>query len=113
MIASRHLTFPLFLLTFASLSIPGCTRTPAVNPIPENAALVSKQKGRLFFVAPSRGTVYIADAKASQLIFTTTINRNDKLVFYPEQDRILLNGFAVKETTLDENRVYRLYFLKG
>jgi hypothetical protein len=113
MIASRHPTFPLFLLMLTALSATGCASTPAKSLIPPGARLEANQKGTLAFFAREQGTLYITDAKASQLIYTTPVNPNDKLFFDPTQDRILLNGFAVKQTTLDQNRVYRLYFLKG
>jgi hypothetical protein len=82
--------------------------------VPSNAILVAERSAGLAFAASDPGTVYITSKNSGKLIYATEVHRGDKLIFYPESKRIILNGTVVKEdSSFDPKQVHRLYFLKG
>src|SRR5215208_5334770 len=98
---------PLSLLLLMS----GCAHN---GRVPSNAILVTERSAGLAFAASESGTVYITSKKSGKLIYATEVHRGDKLIFYPESKRIILNGTVVKEdSSFDPKQVHRLYFLKG
>ena len=93
------------------LLVGGCASKPSV---PKNAILVTERSAGMAFAAREPGTVYITDKKSTKLIYAHEVKPGDKLVFYPESKRIILNGTVVKEdSSFDPKQVHRLYFLKG
>ena len=102
-----NLHFPLSLL----LLLGGCASKQSV---PSNAILVAERSAGLAFAASESGTVYITRKDSGKLIYATEVHRGDKLIFYPESKRIILNGTVVKEDpSFDPKQIHRLYFLKG
>jgi hypothetical protein len=98
---------PLSLLLLMS----GCAHNASV---PRDAILVTERSAGLAFAASESGTVYITNKSSNKLIYSTEVRRGDKLIFYPEKGRIILNGTVVKEdSSFDPKQVHRLYFLKG
>jgi hypothetical protein len=103
-------------MTLATLLLPGCSANPDKPPggIPADAKLITEQSGGLGFSVPEIGAVYIYDETKRKVIFKSPVNYRDKLIFYPQKDRIILNGNVVKEDKdLNEDHVHRLYFVKG
>ena len=99
---------PLSLL----LLVGGCASGRA--NVPKDAILVTERSAGLAFAASENGTVYITKKDSGKLIYSTDVHRGDKLIFYPEKSRIILNGNVVKEdSSFDPKQVHRLYFLKG
>ena len=99
---------PLSLL----LLVSGCAS--GHGNVPSNAMLVTERSAGLAFAASENGTVYITNKSSGKLIYSTEVHRGDKLIFYPEKKRIILNGTVVKEDeSFDPKQVHRLYFLKG
>ena len=99
---------PLSLL----LLFGGCASGRA--NIPKDAILVTERSAGLAFAASEPGTVFITNKSSGKLIYSTEVRRGDKLIFYPEKGRIILNGTVVKEdSSFDPKQVHRLYFLKG
>src|SRR3954471_5818383 len=102
-----QLRFPLSLM----LLLGGCA---SKGNVPHDAILVTERSAGLAFAASESGTVYITNKNANKLIYSTEVHRGDKLIFYPESKRIILNGTVVKEdSNFDPKQVHRLYFLKG
>jgi hypothetical protein len=101
-----HLPLSLMLL------IGGCASNNA--SVPSNAILVAERSAGLAFAASEPGTVYITNKNSGKLIYSTEVKFGDKLIFYPESKRIILNGNVVKEDpSFDPKQIHRLYFLKG
>ena len=102
-----NLHYPLSLL----LLISGCANHSSV---PSNAILVAERSAGLAFAASEKGTVYITNKNSGKVIYETPVRPGDKLIFYPESKRVILNGTVVKEdSSFDPKQVHRLYFLKG
>jgi len=102
-----NLSLSLLLL----IGVSGCANKPGV---PRDAILVTERSAGLAFAASESGTVYITSKNARKLVYSTEVHRGDKLIFYPESKRIILNGTVVKEdSSFDPKQVHRLYFLKG
>ena len=94
------------------LLVGGCASNKA--NVPSNAILVAERSAGLAFAASESGTVYITSKNSGKVIYSTEVHRGDKLIFYPESKRIILNGTVVKEDpSFDSKQVHRLYFLKG
>jgi hypothetical protein len=99
---------PMSLLLF----IGGCVSNN--SGVPSNAILVAERSAGLAFAASEPGTVYITNKSSGKLIYAHEVKFGDKLIFYPESKRIILNGNVVKEDpTFDPKQVHRLYFLKS
>jgi len=93
------------------LCVGGCSSRPSV---PADAILVAERSAGLAFAASEPGTVYITNKSSGKLIYSHEVKFGDKLIFYPESKRIILNGTVVKEdSSFDPKQVHRLYFLKG
>ena len=94
------------------LVLGGCASGRA--NVPRDAILVTERSAGLAFAASDSGTVFITSKSSGKLIYSTEVHRGDKLIFYPEKKRIILNGTVVKEdSSFDPKQVHRLYFLKG
>ena len=93
------------------LLIAGCAHRPA--GLPKAAALVAEQSGRMAFAASEDGLLFIYDADDKKMVYSTPGHINDKLLFVPERNQILLNGRVMLETPMNPNHVYHLYFAKG
>jgi len=99
---------PLGLL----LLLSGCAS--GRSNVPRDAILVTERSAGLAFAASESGTVYITNKNSGKVIYSTEVHRGDKLIFYPESKRVILNGTVVKEdSNFDPKQVHRLYFLKG
>src|SRR5437763_9181119 len=104
----RNLRLSLSLL----LLVGGCAS--GRGNVPRDAMLVTERSAGLAFAASENGTVYITNKSSGKLIYSTPVKAGDKLIFYPEKKRIILNGNVVKEdSNFDPKQVHRLYFLKG
>ena len=102
---------PNFTFALMILLISGCA---SQNGVPSNAILVTERSAGLAFAASEKGTVYITNKSSGKVIYATPVKYGDKLIFYPETKRIILNGTVVKEdSSFDPKQVHRLYFLKG
>ena len=102
-----NLRLPLSLM----LLLGGCANKGGV---PKNAILVAERSAGLAFAASESGTVYITRKDSGKLIYAHLVNPGDKLIYYPESKRVILNGTVVKEDPgFDPKQIHRLYFLKG
>jgi hypothetical protein len=102
-----NIRLPLSLL----LLLGGCA---SKSNVPSNAILVAERSAGLAFAASEPGTVYIVNKNSGKLLYATEVRHGDKLIFYPESKRIILNGTVVKEDqSFDPKQVHRLYFSKG
>jgi hypothetical protein len=101
-----------FAIALLIILISGCTSQNGA--VPSNAILVTERSAGLAFAASEPGTVYITNKNSGKLIYSREVKFGDKLIFYPESKRIILNGTVVKEdSSFDPKQVHRLYFLKG
>ncbi len=102
-------------VALASLILPLMASCSSPNgSVPSNAILVAERSAGLAFAASENGTVYITNKSSGKVIYATEVKPGDKLIFYPETKRIILNGTVVKEdSSFDPKQVHRLYFLKG
>ena len=100
----------------ATLLLHGCAINSDKIPrgVPAEAKLITEQSGRLIFNVPDAGAVYIYNENKRKVIYKSPVKYRDKLLFYPETHRVILNGTVVREDqNLDGNHVHRLYFVKG
>jgi hypothetical protein len=105
-------------LVVITLLLSGCRANPEQHTppsgIPEDARLVTERSGGMGFTAPETGTIYIYDDTSNRVVFRSAVGYRDQLIFYPQKDRIILNGNVVREDrNLNEDHVHRLYFVKG
>jgi hypothetical protein len=109
---------PAALLLLTTLVLSGCRanagqHTPP-SGVPETAKLITERSGGMGFTAPETGTVYIYDDTSNRVVFRSAVTYRDQLIFYPQKQRVILNGNVVKEDrNLNEEHVHRLYFVKG
>src|SRR5438132_7948711 len=102
----------LYISLSVMLLISGCSSPN--GSVPSNATLVAERSAGLAFAASENGTVYITNKNSGKIIYETPVKYGDKLIFYPETKRVILNGTVVKEDqSFDPKQVHRLYFLKG
>jgi len=102
----------LSLALILILPISGCASNS--SRVPSNAILVAERSAGLAFAATEKGTVYISNKNNGKVIYSAEVKPGDKLIFYPESKRVILNGTVVKEDqSFDPKQVHRLYFLKG
>ena len=80
--------------------------------LPDRAELVSENTGKAGFVATDDGTLLIYDRNAGKIIHSQPVRFRDKVIFYPERNEIYYNGQVVKQTPLNADHVFGLYFLK-
>src|SRR6266566_2206041 len=98
---ASNFRLPLSLL----LLLGGCASKQSV---PSNAILVAERSAGLAFAASEPGTVYITRKDSGKVIYCTEVKFGDKLIFYPESKRIILNGTVVKEDpSFDPKQVHR------
>ena len=106
----QNLRLPLSLM----LLIGGAGCSSNKNSVPQDAQLIAERSAGLLFDTPWPGTVFITSKNNGKVIYSTPVTTGDRLFFYPETKRIILNGNIVKEdSTFDPKQVHRLYFLKG
>ena len=105
------LRLPLSLMLM--LAAGGCGAS-GKSSVPKDAMLVAERSGGLVFAARDSGSVYITNKNSGKLVYSGEVTFGDKLLFYPENKRVILNGNVVKEDPgFDPKQVHRLYFLKG
>jgi len=103
---------PNFAVATMILLISGCSSPNGA--VPSNAVLVTERSAGLAFAASENGTLYITNKSSGKIIYETPVRPGDKLIFYPETHRVILNGTVVKEdSSFDSKQIHRLYFLKG
>jgi hypothetical protein len=88
-------------LSLALLLLTGCS-AGRPSSVPETAKS-----------ALEKSTIYIHNTRTGKVIYTADLQPGWKLLFYPQQNRIILNGTVVKEGGLDPDHVHRLYVLQG
>ena len=93
---------------------PGSVLTEETAGMPVGSRLYTEKSGGFAFAAPEAGKVYIQNASSGKVIYETPVNYADRLLFYPQRKRIILNGAIVREDpSLNDKQVHRLYFAKG
>src|SRR5215207_3018151 len=103
--------FRLPLSLMLLLTASGCASRQSV---PRDAQLITERSGGVAFAATEPGSIYIINKNNGKLVYSTEMKFGDKLIFYPESKRVILNGNVVKEDQgFDPKQIHRLYFLKG
>jgi hypothetical protein len=110
----RNLPLLLVLLFSGCRHNKGPETQPSDNPraIPPDAKLITQLTGRGIFVAEDNGTVFILDDR-DHLLASADMRINQRLIFYPEQSQIILDGQVIYQGRLNKDHVYRFYFSKG
>src|SRR5215213_7016230 len=107
-----RLTAPLF----AALVTVGCATTeqelarPDNFPpdVPRSAVIVDSGSGRRIFHATDAGRVYVYDADDARVVFTTHIDKDQRLFVEPVHDRATIDGRVVYEQNLAKRHTHRI-----
>jgi hypothetical protein len=100
------------LVMLLLLAAAGCAARK--DSVPQDAKLITERSGGLAFAATDLGTLYITKKNSGKVVYSSEVKFGDKLIFYPESKRVILNGNVVKEDQgFDPKQTHRLYFLKG
>jgi hypothetical protein len=104
----RQQTAALLLLATAMLVSIGCA-SDGPKGLPHGAAIVAEGSGPLVFTAPDKGTVYVRDPHADQVLFHSPVEKGQRIEVDPTGNRVTLDGRQVNTPPLHSNASYQIY----
>jgi hypothetical protein len=78
--------------------------------IPASARLVAQDQGRVDFVAPNDGEVYLEDRTANKLVYSGRLNEGEHLAVEPHKDRVMVDGRTVQDQKIRDLDNLRVFF---
>ena len=106
MVTLRNTT--LLMSSLALLMTVGCAERH--KAIPDSARLVAEDQGRVEFVAPSDGEVYVEDNSADKLLYSGKIDEGERLEVDPKKDRLTIDGRMVRDQRIRDLNSFRVFF---
>jgi hypothetical protein len=103
---------PTFLLPLllAFTPLPGCAQQDP-SSLPGGSKLVAESPAPLSYTATEKGTLYLHDRAADQVLFATPLAPNQRIDIDPQTGRITVNGTAIPAgPTLTAGKNYELFF---
>lgn len=100
------------LITMSSLAFlvgAGCAERH--QAIPSTARLVAEDQGKLDFVAPSDGEVFVEDDSNNKLLYSGKIEEGERLAVDPMKDRLSIDGRIVRDQKIRDLNNLRVFFL--
>ena len=98
----------------AARSIGESSLTPETEArpaeIPVDALKKAEGSDRIEFVAPSDGTIWVVDSSTRRTVYSGRVLLNDRLSLDPANNRLTLNGEAVRGATDLPHDRYTIYF---
>jgi hypothetical protein len=107
MVKLRNLSV-LVLSSLGLVALVGCAERH--KAIPPSAQMVAEDKGRVDFVAPSRGEVFVEDHSANKLLYSGKIDEGARLAVDPKKDRLAIDGQIVRDQKIRDLNNIRIYF---
>lgn len=92
------------------LILSGCASDTRPRDVPNSATLSTEGTGRIAFTAPQAGMAYVYNDSADQMIYSTKMERGQKLSVDVKNDRIDLDNAKASEQTLHTGDRYQIYF---
>ena len=95
----------IFLATFA-----GCASNRP-SSLPGGSRLVAESPAPLTYTASEKGTIYLRDRAADQVLFATPLAPNQRIDVDAHTSRITVNNTALPDgPTLSPAKTYELFF---
>ena len=89
-------------------------RSRGLDEIPTTATRVDEGDATRLRYSPTRdGTIYVYDADADRVLFSTRLRQDERFILDPEANRATVDGRTVLGTGLSPRNRYRLYFDRG
>jgi len=105
----RQQTAALLLVGTALFISIGCA-SDGPKGLPHGAAIVAEGSGPLVFTAPDKGTLYIRDAHADQVVFQSPVEKGQRIEVDPTGNRVTLDGRQANATApLHSSASYQIY----
>lgn len=107
MVALRNVS----LITMSSLSFlvgAGCAERH--KAIPSTARLVAEDKGKIDFLAPSDGEVFVEDDSSKKLLYSGKMDEGERLAVDPMKDQVSIDGRTVRDQKIRDLNNLRVYF---
>jgi hypothetical protein len=93
----RQQTAALLLVGTALFASIGCA-SDGPKGLPHGAAIVAEGSGPLVFTAPDKGTLYVRDAHADQVVFQSPVEKGQRIEVDPTGNRVTLDGRQANAT---------------
>jgi len=104
----RQQTAALLFVVIAIFVPIGCA-SDGPKGLPHGAAIVAEGSGPLVFTAPDKGTLYVRDAHADQVVFQSPAEKGQRIEVDPTGNRVTLDGRQVNTPPLHSNVNYQIY----
>ena len=107
MVKLRNLSV-LVMSSLGLVALVGCAERH--KAIPSSARMVAEDKGRVDFLAPSHGEVFVEDHSANKLLYSGKIEEGERLVVDPHRDQLTINGQTVRDQKIRDLNNIRVFF---
>jgi hypothetical protein len=100
------------LLALSSLGMflaVGCA-SDRHEAIPASANLVAQDQGKIDFVAPDDGEVFLEDRTANKLVYSGKLQQGERLTVEPHRDRVMVDGRMVQDQKIRDLDNLRVFF---
>jgi hypothetical protein len=95
--------------SLALVLVTGCAARH--RDIPSSARMVAEDRaGKIDFVAPSDGEVFVEDNTANKLLYSGKINEGEHLRVDPVKDRLTINNQVVRDQKIRDLNEVRVFF---
>ena len=95
--------------SLALLLVTGCASRH--RDIPSSARLVAEDRaGKIDFVAPDDGEVFVEDNSANKLLYSGKINRGEHVRVDPIKDKLMINSQVVRDQKIRDLNEVRVFF---
>ena len=79
--------------------------------IPSSARLVAEDRaGKIDFVAPDDGEVFVEDNSANKLLYSGKINKGEHVRVDPQKDKLMINNQVVRDQKIRDLNEVRVFF---
>jgi len=80
------------------------------DAIPQSANLVANDTGKIDFVAPNDGEVFLEDRTANKLVYSGKMQQGERLTVEPHKDRVMVDGRTVQDQKIRDLDNLRVFF---
>jgi hypothetical protein len=95
--------------SLALVLVAGCAERH--RDIPSSARLVAEDRtGKIDFVAPDDGEVFVEDNSANKLLYSGKINRGEHVRVDPVKDKLTINDRVVRDQKIRDLNEVRVFF---
>ena len=95
--------------SLALVLVAGCAERH--HDIPSSASLVAEDRaGKIDFIAPDDGDIYVEDNSANKLLYSGKINRGEHVRVDPQKDKLMINNQVVRDQKIRDLNEVRVFF---